>query len=85
MRSRLAHARTGTSSVIVLDGEPGIGKSALFAGDARRTGAIVLSTVGAETESDISYVNFADVFRHHYSYLNTIPDRQADAPQACSR
>jgi DNA-binding CsgD family transcriptional regulator len=39
----------------------------------------VLSTVGLESESDIAYINLADVFRHHYSYLNTIPDRQADA------
>ena len=40
---------------------------------------MVLSTVGVETESDIAYVNLADVFRHHYSYLTNIPDRQADA------
>jgi hypothetical protein len=79
MRSCLAHARTGTSSVIVLHGEPGIGKSALLAEMRGASGAIVLSTVGAETESDNSYVNLADVFRYHYSCLNTIPDRQADA------
>ena len=34
---------------------------------------------GVESESDIAYVNLADVFRHHYSYLKNIPDRQADA------
>jgi tetratricopeptide (TPR) repeat protein len=38
-----------------------------------------LSTVGFESESDIAYVNLADVFRHHYPRLKSIPDRQADA------
>ena len=79
MRSCLADARTGTSSVLVLNGEPGIGKSALLAGARRAADRVVLSTVGVESESDIAYVNLADVFRHHYSYLNAIPDRQADA------
>jgi DNA-binding CsgD family transcriptional regulator len=79
MRSCLADAHTGTSSVIVLNGEPGIGKSALLAEMRGATEAVVLSTIGVETERDIAYVNLADVFRHHYSYLNIIPDRQADA------
>lgn len=79
MRSCLADAQTGTSSVIVLSGEAGIGKSALLAEIRGATDAVVLSTVGVETESDIAYVNLADVFRHHYSYLNTIPERQGDA------
>ena len=79
MRSCLADARTGTSSVLVLNGEPGIGKSALLAEARRAAEGVVLSTVGVESESDIAYVNLADVFRHHYSYLNAIPDRQADA------
>ena len=79
MRSCLANARTGTSSVIVINGEPGIGKSALLAEARTAAQGVVLSTIGVESESDIAYVNLADVFRHHYSWLNTIPDRQADA------
>jgi DNA-binding CsgD family transcriptional regulator len=75
----LADARTGTSSVIVFNGDPGIGKSALLAEARGAADGVVLSTVGVESESDIAYVNLADVFRHHYSYLNTIPERQADA------
>jgi hypothetical protein len=79
MRSCLADARTGTSGVLVLNGEPGIGKSAPL-GEARAaTEGVVLSTVGVESESDIAYVNLADVFRHHYSCLSSVPDRQADA------
>ena len=79
MRSCLADARKGTSSVIVIEGEPGIGKSALLAEARAATEGAVLSTVGVESESDIAYVNLADVFRHHYTYLNAIPERQADA------
>jgi DNA-binding CsgD family transcriptional regulator/tetratricopeptide (TPR) repeat protein len=79
MRSCLADARTGTSNVLVLNGEPGIGKSALLAEARGAMEGVVLTTVGAESESDIAYVNLADVFRHHYSFLNAIPDRQADA------
>jgi DNA-binding CsgD family transcriptional regulator/tetratricopeptide (TPR) repeat protein len=77
--SCLADARTGTSSVIVFNGDPGIGKSALLAEARGAADGVVLSTVGVESESDIAYVNLADVFRHHYSHLNTIPERQADA------
>ncbi len=79
MRSCLANARTGTSSVIVIEGEPGIGKSALLAEARAATNGAVLSTIGVESESDIAYVNLADVFRHHYTCLNTIPERQAEA------
>ncbi|HEY6688211.1 MAG TPA: AAA family ATPase [Propionibacteriaceae bacterium] len=79
MRSCLDDARTGTSGVLVLNGEPGIGKSALLAEARGAAEGAVLSTVGVESESDIAYVNLADVFRHHYSFLNAIPDRQADA------
>jgi DNA-binding CsgD family transcriptional regulator/tetratricopeptide (TPR) repeat protein len=79
LRSYLADARMGTSSVLVLEGDPGIGKSALLAEARQATEGVVLSTAGVETESDIAYVNLADVFRHHYSYLKSIPERQADA------
>jgi DNA-binding CsgD family transcriptional regulator/tetratricopeptide (TPR) repeat protein len=79
MRSYLDHARAGASGVLVLNGEPGIGKSALLAEARQVAEGVVLSTVGVESESDIAYVNLADVFRHHYSYLKSIPSRQADA------
>src|SRR5215213_2574455 len=79
VRSCLANARTGTSSVIVIKGEPGIGKSALLAEACAVAEGVVLSTSGVESESEIAYVNLADVFRHHYSCLNAIPERQAEA------
>jgi DNA-binding CsgD family transcriptional regulator/tetratricopeptide (TPR) repeat protein len=79
IRSCLASARTGTSSVIVINGEPGIGKSALLAEARAAAQGVVLSTIGVESESDIAYINLADVFRNHYSCLTNIPDRQADA------
>jgi predicted ATPase len=79
LRSSLASARSGTSSVIVINGEPGIGKSALLGEAQAAMEGVVLSTIGIENESDIAYVNLADVFRNHYSCLNSIPERQADA------
>jgi predicted ATP-dependent serine protease len=79
VRSCLASASSGTSSVIVVEGEPGIGKSALLAEARTTTEGVVLSTIGVESESDIACVNLADVFRHHYTCLNTIPERQAEA------
>jgi DNA-binding CsgD family transcriptional regulator len=79
LKSYLADARTGTSGVLVLNGDPGIGKSALLAEARQAAEGAVLSTVGVESESDIAYVNLADVFRHHYSHLTSIPNRQADA------
>ena len=79
LKSCLANASSGTSSVIVIQGEPGIGKSALLAEARAATKGVVLSTSGVESESEIAYVNLADVFRHHYSCLNAIPERQAEA------
>jgi hypothetical protein len=58
MRSYLADARMGTSGVLVLEGEPGIGKSALLAEGRRAAEGVVLSTGGVETESDIAYVTW---------------------------
>src|SRR4051812_27488694 len=79
IRSRLAAAAAGHSSVLVLTGGPGIGKSTLLA-DARAAAAgSVLSTVGMDGETGIAYVNLVDVFRHHLDELDGLPDRQADA------
>ncbi len=75
----LAEASGGGSSVIVLVGDPGIGKSALLADTRRRANRTVLSTVGLEGETGIAYVNLADLFRHQLDALDRIPDRQAAA------
>jgi DNA-binding CsgD family transcriptional regulator len=76
----LAAARAGTSRVLVLEGEPGLGKTALLEFTREHAdGARVLSTVGAETESEIPYANLADVFRPVVAAIDELPDRQAAA------
>src|SRR5690349_15906182 len=77
--SCLSEAAAGHSRVLVVSGEPGIGKSALLAEARRSAPGVVLSTVGVEGESDLAYANLIDVFRSHANRLSTIPDRQADA------
>ncbi len=77
--SLLDHARRGTSSVLVLTGEPGVGKSALLDFAREQSDGLVLSAVGAETESEIPYAALADVFRPVVDQIGLLPTRQADA------
>jgi DNA-binding CsgD family transcriptional regulator len=66
----------------VIVGEPGIGKSALL-GAAREAaaadGAVVLSTIGVDGESEIPYVNLADILRPAEPLLSQVSARQAAA------
>src|SRR6266496_81442 len=57
-------ARQGRSGVLVLRGEPGVGKSALL-GWAREqaTGFLVLSARGTQSEVELAYAGLADLFR----------------------
>jgi DNA-binding CsgD family transcriptional regulator/tetratricopeptide (TPR) repeat protein len=79
MRSCLDEAWSGASTVLVIEGDPGIGKSTMLADARAAAPGTVLSTTGIEGESDIAYGNLADVFRGHYAHLAAIPERQADA------
>ena len=72
-------ARSGASSVLVIEGDPGIGKSTMLAEARASAAGTTLSTTGIDGESDIAYGNLADVFRGHYDHLAAIPERQADA------
>lgn len=80
IRAALAAARGGMSTVLVLTGEPGVGKTALL-GFARETAgdALILGTVGAEPESDIAYANLADIFRPVVDEIAKLHSRQAQA------
>ena len=60
----LADARVGTSGVLVISGEPGIGKSALLAYAAERAGGMrVLSARGFEGEASIPFAGLLELLR----------------------
>lgn len=73
-------AREGVSGVLVVAGEPGIGKTALL--DQALTScsdALVLRCCGAETEAEIPYVGLGDLFGSVADQLGSLPPRQAEA------
>jgi DNA-binding CsgD family transcriptional regulator len=76
----LAGARAGHSGVLVLRGEPGIGKTTLlqYATD-RAHGMQVLSARGFETESEIPFAGLADLLRPVLPLMDSLPGPQAAA------
>jgi DNA-binding CsgD family transcriptional regulator len=76
----LAEARDGRSGVLVLSGEPGVGKSTLLthaiaaAGDLR-----VLQAAGVQTEIDLPFAGLHQLLRPTLDLVDRIPTRQADA------
>src|SRR6185437_4583802 len=76
----LAQAREGTSAVLVLCGEAGIGKSALCRyGVECADGMTVLATRGVESEAVLPYAGLADLFRPVLNHMCAIPAPQAAA------
>lgn len=80
LRAVVDRVRAGESDVLVLTGEPGIGKTALLR-DLRASakGVLVLGTTGIQGESDIPYAHLADVLRPCYPDIAALPERQAAA------
>ena len=75
-------AGRGLSSVLVIRGEPGIGKSELLrfaSARARAGGATVLPARGVERETSIPFAVLQELFGGHESALAEIPVPQADA------
>ena len=75
-------AGRGMSSVLVIRGEPGIGKSELLrfaAARARTGGAMVLSARGVERETSIPFAVLQELFRNHETTLAEIPEPRAAA------
>jgi DNA-binding CsgD family transcriptional regulator len=76
----LADARAGTSGVLILRGEPGIGKTALLdhaaalAGDAR-----VLRARGLESEIEVPFGGLDELLRPVLGELDDVPDALAAA------
>lgn len=76
----VAGARVGHSGVLVLTGEPGIGKTALL--DQALThaeGMRVLRAGGSEVEANLAYAGLQQLLRPALHLLDTIPPPQAEA------
>jgi DNA-binding CsgD family transcriptional regulator len=73
-------ARTGNSAVLVIRGEPGVGKSALlrYAIDrAAESGLTTLIVRGIESESELPFASLADLIRPIGNALAAIPPTQS--------
>nr|MDQ3642648.1 ATP-binding protein [Actinomycetota bacterium] len=77
----LAGARSGQSAVLVLRGEPGIGKTALLREASAHAGDqfSVLSANGVEGESDIPYAALHTLLAPLASLIQTLPALQRAA------
>jgi DNA-binding CsgD family transcriptional regulator len=83
-RTRIAdlldEARGGRSGVLVLRGEPGVGKSALLADALERAeGMTVLSGCGIESEAQLPYAGLHQIVRPILDGLEHLPAPQARA------
>ncbi|HEY2958474.1 MAG TPA: AAA family ATPase [Actinomycetota bacterium] len=76
----LAAARAGEGGVLVVRGEPGIGKSALLADAAQRAvGMRVLRAVGVEAESALAYATLRELLHPVLGGVERLPEPQARA------
>jgi len=76
----LAGARLGQSGVLVVRGEPGIGKSALLEDAvARASGLEVLRVRGTEVERELPFAALAALLRPLVDQVETLPPPQAEA------
>jgi DNA-binding CsgD family transcriptional regulator len=78
--SLVAGARLGQSGVLVLRGEPGIGKTALIEDTAQRAGDMtVMRTSGSEQESGLGFSCLHQLLRPAMHLIDHIPAPQGDA------
>ena len=76
----LAGARVGTSGVLVLCGDPGIGKTSLLEHSRRHTtGMRVLSAVGMESEQDLAFGGLHQLCTPLLGLLGELPGPQVEA------
>lgn len=76
-------ARGGESGVLVLRGEPGIGKSALLGyARERADGFAVVAARGLESEAELAFAGLADLLHPLLRLLEVVPVPQAEAVAA---
>jgi DNA-binding CsgD family transcriptional regulator len=73
-------ARVGRSGVLVLSGDPGIGKSALLAhAVGRASGFVLLRGMGTKAERDLPFAGLAQVLQPLVDGVDELPEPQAQA------
>lgn len=76
----LSTARSARGSVLVLRGDPGIGKSALLEHAATRASDFrILRSAGIEAESELPYAGLHLLLGRETERIDTLPERQAQA------
>ena len=76
----LDDARAGTSRVLVLRGEAGIGKSALLEhAAAGADGMLILHAIGIESESELAFAGLHQILRPVLDGIDSLPEPQAAA------
>jgi DNA-binding CsgD family transcriptional regulator len=76
----LALARSGSSSVLALVGEPGIGKTALLDHAAETAGGMqLLRARGIESEAQIPFASLLELLRPALGLVDRLPEPQAAA------
>jgi DNA-binding CsgD family transcriptional regulator len=79
----LGRARAGTGGVLVLRGEPGIGKTALLGYAAGSAGSMrVLRAAGIEAETELAFAGLYSLLHPLAGYLGALPERHAAALRA---
>ena len=76
----LARARSGQCSVLLILGDPGIGKTALLEATRERAVAMrVLAARGIPSETDIPFAGLLELLRPLLGDVGGLPERQAEA------
>jgi DNA-binding CsgD family transcriptional regulator len=79
----LRRARAGTSGVLVLKGDPGIGKTALLSYAAECAQSMqILRATGIETEKELAFAGLYSLLYPVVGYLDPLPERHAAAVRA---
>jgi DNA-binding CsgD family transcriptional regulator len=79
----VSRARAGHGSALLLQGQPGVGKSALLEDTiAAADGMAVLRTRGVESEAPLPFAALHRLLRPTMTRLESVPTRQADALRA---
>ena len=75
-------ARAGRGGALLVEGPPGVGKSALLQAVAASPGVRVLAVTGVETEIDLPFAGLAELLHPVLDHVERLPDPQRGALRA---